>query len=408
MAESDSNTRAFHPIADVYPRMSKVELEELTADVRRHGLLTPILLHPDGRIVDGRHRFIACEAAGVIPRFVTWDGKGSLADLVREHNDLRRHMTASQKAAVAVDLEPFYAAEAKARQAAAGPASGKGRKPTACGNRATTAPSKARESAAKATGASPRYTQDAKAIKTASPAVFDAVKQGTVTVSKAKKQIRHAREAAELSDAQAQVTDAKRVSLASVCDLRVCSCADLFASGVRPDAVITDPPYPAEFLLVFSELAKACAAAKVPMVAVMSGQSYLPEVFERLCAHLEYRWTLAYLTPGGQAVQQWEAKVNAAWKPVLVFGSSREWFGDVATSKPNDNDKRFHGWGQSESGMADLVERLTKPGQLVCDPFVGGGTTAVVSLALGRRFVGCDIDAAVLATARARVETMDA
>jgi len=237
---------------------------------------------------------------------------------------------------------------------------------------------------------------------------FEQVAEGVTSVAAAIREVKKEQAAAALADAQAHVTKAKRAALSSVCDLRVCSCATLLASGVRPDAVITDPPYPQEFLPVFSELAKACAAAKVPLVAVMSGQSYLPEVMARLCEHLDYRWTLAYLTPGGQAVQQWEAKVNAAWKPVLVFGPSREWFGDVATSKPNDNDKRFHNWGQSESGMADLVERLTKPGQLVCDPFLGGGTTAVVALALGRRFVGCDISAAAVATAQSRVETMDA
>jgi len=165
--------------------------------------------------------------------------------------------------------------------------------------------------------------------------------------------------------------------------------------------VITDPPYPREFLPAFTELAESCV--DVPLVAVMSGQSYLPEVLVRLCEYLRYRWTLAYLTPGGQAVQQWPAKVNTSWKPVLLFGEPVEWFGDVARSKPNDNDKRFHGWGQSESGMADLVERLTKPGQLVCDPFLGGGSTAVVALRLGRRFVGADIDAAHVEQAKARV-----
>ena len=116
---------------------------------------------------------------------------------------------------------------------------------------------------------------------------------------------------------------------------------------------------------MFTELAEACAAASVPLVAVMSGQSYLPEVLRRLCEHLTYRWTLAYLTPGGQAVQLWAGKINTFWKPVLLFGEPTEWLGDVVSSKVNDNDKRFHTWGQSESGMADLVERLTKPGQPV-------------------------------------------
>ena len=54
--------------------------------------------------------------------------------------------------------------------------------------------------------------------------------------------------------------------------------------------------------------------------------------------------------------------------------------------------------------MSDLIERLTKPGDLICDPFLGGGTTAVVSLALGRKFVGCDIDAACVEKAKQRVE----
>jgi len=151
-------------------------------------------------------------------------------------------------------------------------------------------------------------------------------------------------------------------------------------------------------------LAESCAAAGVPLVAVMTGQSYLPEVMLRLCEHLAYRWTLAYMTPGGQAVQQWQAKVNTSWKPVLLFGEAASWIGDVATSRANDNDKRFHEWGQSESGMADLVERLSKPGQLVCDPFLGGGTTAVVSLALGRTFVGCDVDQVCIDEARRRIE----
>jgi hypothetical protein len=235
------------------------------------------------------------------------------------------------------------------------------------------------------------------------PDLVAAIESGKKTLSRVKRELDAEQKQREREDAQQQISEARRAEIDSVCDLRVCSCAELFASGITPDAVITDPPYPKEFLPTFTELAEGCKAAGVPLVAVMSGQSYLPEVMQRLCEHLEYRWTLAYLTPGGQAVQQWQAKVNTAWKPVLLFGGATDWFGDVAASKVNDNDKRHHEWGQSESGMADLVERLTKPGQLVCDPFLGGGTTAVVSLALGRRFVGCDIDADCIARTRERI-----
>jgi len=197
-------------------------------------------------------------------------------------------------------------------------------------------------------------------------------------------------------------------------------------SGV--DAIITDPPYPAKFLELFGRkppkvdpdtmisrydefegdgLAEVAARILKPggICAVMVGQSYLPEIIERLSGALAYHWTLAYLTPGGQAVQLWDRKVNTFWKPILVYVNgdyAGDWLGDVTRSDVNDNDKQHHHWGQSESGMADLIERLTKPGQLICDPFLGGGTTAVVAHELGRRFVGCDVDETCIATTTAR------
>jgi len=38
--------------------------------------------------------------------------------------------------------------------------------------------------------------------------------------------------------------------------------------------------------------------------------------------------------------------------------------------------------------MEELVLDFTKPGQLICDPFAGSGTTGVAAVKCGRRFVG--------------------
>jgi DNA modification methylase len=38
------------------------------------------------------------------------------------------------------------------------------------------------------------------------------------------------------------------------------------------------------------------------------------------------------------------------------------------------------------------------------DPFMGAGTTGVVALGMDRRFIGIDIDADCVATARERIE----
>lgn len=163
------------------------------------------------------------------------------------------------------------------------------------------------------------------------------------------------------------------------------------------DWIITDPPYPAEFLPLYGDLGAFAERVLRPggSVVAMVGQSYLPAVMAQLGERLTYHWTLAYLTPGGQAVQLWDRKVNTFWKPLLWYVKgdyAGKWIGDVARSEVNDNDKRFHDWGQSESGMADIVERFTEAGELILDPFGGGMTTGIVAQALGRRFIGIEID----------------
>ena len=165
------------------------------------------------------------------------------------------------------------------------------------------------------------------------------------------------------------------------------------------DVIITDPPYPYEYLSTYVDLSEFADYALKPggSLLALAGQSYLPQVMQCLQSSLEYHWTLAYLTPGGQSAQLWQRKVNTFWKPLLWFTKGAytgNWVGDVCKSNVNDNDKNHHHWGQSESGIADIIERFSLPGQIICDPFVGGGTTAVVAAGMKRYFVGCDIDAA--------------
>lgn len=42
--------------------------------------------------------------------------------------------------------------------------------------------------------------------------------------------------------------------------------------------------------------------------------------------------------------------------------------------------------------MMELVALFSSPGELVCDPFMGSGTTGVAAVRLGRRFVGVEKD----------------
>ena len=174
------------------------------------------------------------------------------------------------------------------------------------------------------------------------------------------------------------------------------------------DCIITDPPYPREYIPLYGDLSRLAARVLKPggSLIVMCGQSCLPEVMKELCTAMKYHWTCAYLTPGGQSPQLFHKSVNTFWKPLLWFTKGDyggNWVGDVLKSPPNDNDKRYHVWGQSFFGIREIVERFTNPDDLVLDPFLGGGTTGAAAVTLRRRFIGSDIDQGNIDTARARI-----
>lgn len=174
------------------------------------------------------------------------------------------------------------------------------------------------------------------------------------------------------------------------------------------DLIITDPPYPYKYINLFGDLASFAERVLKPggSLFTMAGQSYLPEIYNLMnVGGLNYNWTLAYLTPGGQSPQLWNRKVNAFWKPVLWYtkGKPGFWIGDVVKSAVNDNDKNFHFWGQSESGMANLIQKVSYVGQTILDPFLGGGTTGIVALKLYRKFVGIEIDKNIFEIATERI-----
>jgi site-specific DNA-methyltransferase (adenine-specific) len=107
--------------------------------------------------------------------------------------------------------------------------------------------------------------------------------------------------------------------------------------------------------------------------------------------HLKYYWTAAYLTPG-QPTPLRQVNVNTTWKPLLIFTNGEytgKIFGDVF--KSDSNSKEFHKWGQSVSGMYDLISKICLPGQYILDPFTGAGTTGMAALMHGCLFDGIDI-----------------
>jgi hypothetical protein len=180
----------------------------------------------------------------------------------------------------------------------------------------------------------------------------------------------------------------------------------------RPEgvsAIVTDPPYVGESLPLYEALADF-AVDVLPDgggLVVMTWQPILADVIRVMeRPELVYRWCLAWTFGTSERTPNHQSRVFDGWKPVLVYHKSyvpddATYLYDVIVSE--DKDKELHEWGQSLEGFQRLVKAVSEPGDLVCDPFLGAGTTAVAALSQARLFTGCDIDAGAIETTKQRL-----
>lgn len=92
----------FHELANEYPLIEGDEFENLVEDIRKHGILEPIMLY-QGKILDGRNRYRA--AKGCEHRFTARDFRDLVLSIdpeeyVSSRNDHRRNLTTEQKRAL--------------------------------------------------------------------------------------------------------------------------------------------------------------------------------------------------------------------------------------------------------------------------------------------------------------------
>jgi hypothetical protein len=93
-----------HELALVFPPMSEPEFAAFKEDIREQGQQEAIVLY-EGKILDGLHRYRACQELGREPRVVRFEGNPrAAAQLVLGRNFHRRHLTTSQRALVAAEM----------------------------------------------------------------------------------------------------------------------------------------------------------------------------------------------------------------------------------------------------------------------------------------------------------------
>jgi 16S rRNA G966 N2-methylase RsmD len=186
----------------------------------------------------------------------------------------------------------------------------------------------------------------------------------------------------------------KREKTISHMDIRKGNFVDVLSDVYNIDAIITDPPYPKEYIACFSELSKYASEhlKQDGFCVVYSGQYNLPEVIARLSEHLTYVWTFCLYHVGKKQLVN-GVNIMCGWKPVLVFSKGRKKmrFAAYDVLESAAMEKHSHEWQQSESGVEKLIEIFTEPGQLVVDPFSGSGTFVKVAVDMKRNGIGAEI-----------------
>tara|TARA_Y100000310_G_scaffold66_1_gene69 strand:- start:1714 stop:2421 length:708 start_codon:yes stop_codon:yes gene_type:complete len=159
--------------------MSPSELNELADDIRQNGLHKPIILYED-KILDGRNRFLACKK--LWPEFTPdkkyehYQGDGPLG-YVLSLNLHRRHLTASQRAALAAEIANMTQGD------------GTHKSNLKQGRSAKISEATSQAEAAEKLDVSPAYIREAKKIQRESPEHFDQVKSGELSLQTAKRSL---------------------------------------------------------------------------------------------------------------------------------------------------------------------------------------------------------------------------
>ncbi|MEM9011435.1 MAG: DNA methyltransferase [Pseudomonadota bacterium] len=184
------------------------------------------------------------------------------------------------------------------------------------------------------------------------------------------------------------------------------------------DLVVTDPPYLVNYRdrtgrsLRNDDNPDAVLPAFAPMASAMkrdsyavcfSGWSALPQfaaAWDAAGLRIigEIVWAKGYASRRGYAEYRHEsayvlAKGNPA-KPANPLPSVMEWV---------YSGNRRHPTEKAVEVIAPLIRCFSKPGDLVCDPFSGSGSTSVAAALSGRASLGIDIDPAHVATAQGRL-----
>lgn len=383
---------------DLIPPLGSEELEQLTANIIADGCREPLVVWErqatkktkEQILVDGHNRYSICKDHDLPYSTVNveFSSEDEACIWIIQNQFGRRNLAPYTRVELALKLEPLISAKAKDKE--------KHRK-TTCqkSDKSSTPPIDTKKELARVAGVSHDTITKGKLIaEHADDETKEKLRTNKVSINRVAKDIKDKKQ----KEARKEKRTAAAASVERV-DSRIVVGDFRDNSSIVADGSValmfTDPPYDRKAADMFGDLA-AFANAKLAdggSFICYVGHIQLIEALNAFSTYLRFWWPLACVHSGG-AVLMNEYGIKANWKPVLWFvkGTRNDKSQIVSDVMSGGTEKSHHDWQQSQSEAEYWIQALTEPGDLVCDPFLGGGTTAAAAQQLGREWIGFELE----------------
>lgn len=175
------------------------------------------------------------------------------------------------------------------------------------------------------------------------------------------------------------------------------------------DLIFTDPPYPKQYHYCYEFLAKEAARVLKPngFIIAYAGPYWKHKVMMTLGEYLDYFYDFVLMHNGNTSIL-WPRRIITGYKSLLCYtlknSKGLPVTNVIGKYDGTGSDKRFHMWGQDAVSAQYYIEMFSRPGDLVVDYFLGGGTTAAVCKKIRRKVIGIEIDFQTCKTTYDRLE----
>lgn len=372
------------------PALTAEEFKQLEENILKDGIRDPLVLW-NGYLIDGHNRYQIAFKHGLVYKTIDkeFEDESQVKEWMINNQFGRRNLSNYQRSVLALELESVFSKRAKEQQGQRNDI-----KPTL----AISKPIETRKELSKIANVSHGTLDKVKLIQAqATPEVKAQLSNGEVSINQVyqeiKKEEKQIEKQIKIDLIKEKAIDFKNDDI----EIHNIDFRELKINTGTIDLILTDPPYPAEFLHLWKDLFVIAKRVLKPngFLIAYSGQMYLDKIFQYANeVGLDYYWMINIEFTKKPLVHG--RKVLNEWKPILVFQNGLKQHDRVFSDKikMNYTDREMHdlNWGQTVEPFEFLLDRFSNEMDLIFEPFAGTGTTLVACKNKKRKCIATEIN----------------